>query len=233
MRRAVAAFFCAAVFAAGGAIAQQRPPALSEAAAAIVGTWEFSNADRDRICTLTLKSDPGAHGLRLEFDKDCANIFPIVKDVTAWRYSEGDLLRLIDARGRSIIEFSEVENGMFEAPTPGIGLLFLQNAAAAGPPPRRAEQVAGEWSLNRGDKPVCSLTLSGNPVGSAGDEFALRLQPGCDAAVARFNPAIWRIDRGELILSAANGQSWRFEPADQASWRRVPEATEPVTLVRR
>ena len=68
-----------------------------------------------------------------------------------------DLLYLLDARGRTLVEFSEVEDSIFEAPTPGVGVLFLQNAAAAGRP-RPPEQFAGDWAIVRkAGPPVCGL----------------------------------------------------------------------------
>ena len=41
---------------AGVALAQTPAP-LSDSARRVIGSWEFSNADRDRTCTATLKSD--------------------------------------------------------------------------------------------------------------------------------------------------------------------------------
>ena len=114
------------------AFAQKAPVApLGDQATALLGAWEFSNAERDKICTATFKNARTAVGYRVEFDRDCAARFPIVADVAGWTYPDDDLLRLFDAQGRVIAEFSEVEDGIFEAPTPGVGVLFLQNADAA------------------------------------------------------------------------------------------------------
>src|SRR4029078_1377012 len=144
-----------------GTVSAQAPSQLSESAKRVVGSWEFSNADRDRTCMATLKGEPGPAGLKIEFDANCANLFPIVKDIAGWKFPENDLLYFVDARGRSLVEFSEVEDGIFEAPTPGVGVLFLQKAAGAAAPPKPAEQVAGDWAiLRRGGAPVCLLSLA-------------------------------------------------------------------------
>ncbi len=80
-----------------------------------------------------------------------------MNDVVAWTFPENDLLRLLDAQGKALVEFSEVEDGIYEAPTPGVGVLFLQNPAAAGPPPKPPEQVAGDWAIMRGSgAPLCA-----------------------------------------------------------------------------
>src|SRR6478736_8387963 len=164
------------VWLAGVAFAQT-PATLGDSAKRVVGSWEFSNADRDRTCTATLKSDPAPGGLKIEFDTNCANLFPLVRDIAAWKFPENDLLYFVDARGKTIVEFSEVEDGIFEAPTPGVGVLFLQNAAAAAAPPKPAEQVAGDWAIVRkGGAPVCLLTLA---MTKAGENMAVTVKPGC------------------------------------------------------
>jgi protease inhibitor Inh len=213
-----------------GATLAQAPATLGESAKAVIGIWEFSNADRDKICTVTLKSDPAPVGFKAEFDKNCGSLFPLVNDIVGWNYPENDLLHLLDAQGKSLVEFSEVEDGIYEAPTPGIGVLFLQNAAAAGAAPKPPEQVAGDWAIVRANgTPLCRLTLA---TTTAQDGLALTVKPGCDPAVARLNLTLWRIDRDELMLVPARGNPWRFEEVDAKTWRRVPESNDPIMLVR-
>ena len=67
--------------------------------------------------------------------------------------------KVLDAKGKSVLEFSEVESGIYEAPKPGEGILFIQNASAAGPEPRTAAQMAGEWVIQRNGRQICALTL--------------------------------------------------------------------------
>jgi len=131
---------------AGPAVAQRAAtPTPSESEHEMVGTWELSNAERDKSCTATFKNTRAAVGWRVEFDKNCAAVFPIIATAAGWTFPDGDLLRLLDADGRTLTEFSEVEDGIYEAPTPGIGVLFLQNPDAAGrkpddnPEPERIE----------------------------------------------------------------------------------------------
>ena len=202
---------------------------LGDSAKALLGTWEFSNADRDKICTVTFKGDAAKVGFKLEFDPNCAGLFPLVSGVVGWKFPDNDLLSLLDADGKALVEFSEVEDGIYEAPTPGIGVLFLQNPAAAGAPPKPPAQVAGEWSITRGGAAVCALTLSAT---AAKDGFALTVKPGCDAAIAKLNFSHWRLDRDELMLVPAQGTPWRFEDVDNVSWRRLPESADQITLVR-
>jgi hypothetical protein len=201
-------------------------PAPPAAPRTMVGSWEFSNADREKICTLTFQT-----GRKLEFDPACAGHFPFTREIVGWSQADNDFLRLLGSNGKSVLEFSEVESGIFEAPRVGEGILFIQNPAGLGPAPKTAEQITGDWTLMlRTGKPLCGLTLSNTAVG---EEFAVRVQPPCDAVVARFAPTTWQMDRGEIVLRSANGQSWRFEEGEGAKWHRIPETANPILMVRK
>jgi hypothetical protein len=214
------------VMAAGAARAQ----AINDQAKAMIGTWEFSNADHDKTCTVTFKGDRAASGFKLEFDPKCAGDLPLLRDVAGWTYPDNDLLHLIDARGKSLADFSEVETGMYEAPTPGFGVLFLQNAADAATQPVPLEQVIGDWALMRGaGKPLCTFSLT---TGPADEGFALTVKPDCDPSIARLGFVRWKVDRDELMLTPARGNPWRFEQEDSNIWQRVPESANPYRLVR-
>lgn len=204
---------------------------LNDTAKSMAGAYEFSNADRDRRCTVDLKTDlAGAAGLKLEFDQACATVFPFVKDITGWTIDDSDFLRLNDAKGKPVLEMDEVEHGIFEVPRPGEGVLFLQSVAAVEPPPPTVEQMAGDWDIVHDGSKLCSLTLANKP---AGDGYALSVKPGCDAAIARFNPSSWQMDRSELLLMGVEDQTWRFEENDDKTWQRVPETPDPLLMVKR
>jgi hypothetical protein len=228
MRRAILLIACAfAVSAAAQALAQTAT--LGDSAKALIGTWEFSNADRDKICSATFKSDATKLGFKVEFEKKCAELFPVVSDVAAWTFPDNDLLRFVDSQGKALVEFSEVEDGIYEAPTPGLGVLFLQKPGA-GSQPKPAEQIAGDWAVTRrGGPPICILTLSANAVK---DGLALSVKPGCDAAIVRLNFTQWKLDDDELLLLPVRGTPWRFEDDDNNGWRRVPAGADQYTLTR-
>jgi hypothetical protein len=77
---------------------------------------------------------------------------------------------------------------------------------------------------------ICGMTLTNNDAGN--DNFQVFVKPRCDASVASFAPAFWRIERGELLLISARNGIWRFEADDNAQWRRVPDSADPFLLVR-
>jgi hypothetical protein len=134
------------------------PPAVPRTMA---GTWEFSNADREKTCTIMFRNENARVGRRIEFDPKCAALFPFVPEIVGWRLSDNDFLRLLDAQGNAVLEFSEVESGIFEAPKPGEGILFIQ------------------------------------------------------------------------MLRAANGQTWRFEEAEDSKWQRIPQTANPILMGRK
>jgi hypothetical protein len=195
----------------------------------MVGSWEFSNADHDKICRFNLRGEAAPGGYKLDIEKNCPNIFPSTKDMVGWAVDGYGSLRLLDAKGNAIIELTEAESGIYDGFEPGQGRYVLQSAAAA--PVRSAEEMFGDWAIARGTgKPICTLTLVNSP-GTA-EAFALKMKTGCDALVTRFNPTSWRMDQGDLVLISARGQSWRFEENDANTWQRVPEGADPVLLVR-
>ena len=219
-----------------GVIAQE-PPALSDAANAMIGNWEFSNADHDKICRFAFRADAVTGGYRVDVDRNCATLFPSTKEIAGWTLDSYGTLRLLDGRGNAVIELTEAEAGIFDGFQPGEGRYVLQSAAAA--PVRSAEELVGDWAIARGTgKPICVLTLANNPAASdknnpaGADNLSLKVKPGCDPFVARFGPTFWRIDRGDLILLSARGQTWRFEEDDANTWLRVPQTADPVLLVR-
>jgi hypothetical protein len=222
-----------AVAAAASQASAQNPITSSETFKTMIGKWEMSNADRDRTCQLTFKTDPSGALFKLDLDKACTAQMPELKDVTGWTIGGLDLVKLMDGKGKAVFEFSEVENGIFEAQRPGEGVFFMQNAgttaAAANVP---LEQMAGDWGVVRGSgKTVCVITLSNTAAGE--DAFALSVKPGCQTFVTGFNPAAWYLDRGELVLKSSKaGRFWRFEANNPTTWQRVPEGPEPVNLVR-
>ena len=238
MKRLVA--IAAAVIWVGAALAQAPPPAApatpaapaeGESAKKVIGTWEFSNADHDKVCTAVFKADKTAVGFKVEFDANCAALFPLVSGVAGWTFANNDLLKLLDAQGRPLVEFSEVEDGIFEAPTPGVGVLFLQTpAAAAAPEPDQPDKLAGNWTIARSNGgPLCKLTLAAT---AAGEGYALTVQPGCAKSIEDLKFTQWQLKQGELTLVPTKGNPWRFEEVDTQTWRRISEGAVQMILQR-
>ena len=92
----------------------------------MVGQWELSTAGRDKTCVVTLKNETSPQGLKLELEKGCGDALPFSKSIVAWSVKGLDIVRLQDAKGESIIDFTEVESGIFEGRREGEGIYLLQ-----------------------------------------------------------------------------------------------------------
>lgn len=197
---------------------------------AVAGAWELSNAAREKTCIAHLKTDLVLGGAKLELETACATVFPTLKEAAVWTVAD-EVLRLLDAKGKTLLLLTEVESGMYEGERQGEGLFFLQNIAAVGQEDRKPSQLVGDWTLMRGGKPLCVITLSTNKFGY--DKFSLKVSSGCDAFISGFGPAAWRMDRGELVLISDRAEEWRFEETEPLSWQRIPVNNDPIRLVRK
>jgi hypothetical protein len=197
----------------------------------MIGQWELSTTERNKTCVVTLKNDSTPQGLKLELEPACATALPFTKAITAWNIRGLDIVRLQDAAGEAVIDFTEVESGIFEGLRQGEGIYILQNLAAARSLAKSMDQMIGDWAMVRGNgQSICGLTLTNTEASP--DNFQVFLKPRCDPAVTAFAPTQWRLERGELLLMSANGDVWHFEADDNAQWRRVPDAADPLIMLR-
>jgi Protease inhibitor Inh len=197
----------------------------------MIGQWELSTTERSKTCVVTLKSDSTPQGLKLELEPGCPAALPFTKDITAWSIKGLDIVRLQDAAGESVIDFTEVESGIFEGLRQGEGIYILQNLAAARSLAKSMDQMIGDWAMVRSNgESICGLTLTNTEASQ--DNFQVFLKPKCDPAIAAFAPTQWRLDHGQILLLSASGEAWQFEADDNAQWRRVPDSADPLILLR-
>ena len=232
-----AILFALAAFLMIGALAPAaaQAPAPSDAAKGMVGAWELSDADHEKTCMVNFKLTPAGGNYSLEPEKKCGDVFPGIRGVAGWAFGRTDNLVLTDAAGKQVLELLEVEAGIYEGLRPNEGRYILQNAAvAAASRDRPADDLFGDWTLVRSTagtgKPICSLTLA-NTAASA-DSFAVTVKPGCDQQIARFGPASWKMERGQLVVQSGKGEIWRFEESEPNTWTRVPASRGALSLVR-
>jgi hypothetical protein len=218
-----------AVLIAGGdrARAQDAPTLKKD----MIGQWELSTTERSKTCVVTLKGDGPAQGMKLELEPGCAAALPFTKDINAWSIAGLDIVRLQDAAGQPVIDFTEVESGILEGLRQGEGIYILQNLAAARSLAKSMDQMIGDWAMVRGNgQPICGLTLTNNEAGK--DNFQVFLKPKCDPVVAAFAPTQWRLDHGQMLLMSQSGETWQFEADDNAQWRKVPDSADPLIMLR-
>jgi hypothetical protein len=210
-------------------------PARAQDAASLkkemIGQWELSTTERSKTCVVTMKNEGSSQALKLELEPSCAAALPFTKGITAWSIKGLDIVRLQDGAGQPVIDFTEVESGIFEGLREGEGVYILQNLAAARSLAKSMDQMIGDWQMVRGNgRPICGLTLTNTEA--TGDNFQVFLKPKCDPAIAAFGPVQWRLDRGQIILMSKTGDIWQFEADDNAQWRRVPDTADGLIMVR-
>jgi len=197
----------------------------------MIGQWELSTTERSKTCVVTIKNEAAPGGLKLELEPGCAAALPFTQDIKAWSIKGLDIVRLQDATGTSVIDFTEVESGIFEGLRQGEGVYILQNLAAARSLAKSMDQMIGDWQIVRGNgRPICALTLTNTEA--TADNFQVFVKPRCDPAVAAFGPVQWRLERGQIILQSKNGDTWQFEADDNAQWRRVPDSADGLVMLR-
>jgi hypothetical protein len=198
----------------------------------MIGQWELATTDRSKTCVVTLKNDSAPQGLKLELEPGCAAALPFTKDITAWSIKGlGDIVRLQDAAGQPVVDFTEVETGIFEGMRTGEGIYILQNLAAARSLAKSMDQMIGDWAMVRGNgQTICGLTLTNTEA--TADNFQVFLKPKCDPTVAAFAPTQWRLEHGQILLMSASGETWQFEADDNAQWRQVPDSADPLIMLR-
>jgi hypothetical protein len=211
------------------------PPARSQDASSLkkdmIGQWELSTTERSKTCVVTMKGDASPQGFKLELERTCPAALPFTKDIAAWSIKGLDIVRLQDAAGQPVIDFTEVESGIFEGLRTGEGVYILQNLAAARSLAKSMDQMIGDWSMVRGNgQTVCGLTLTNTEASP--DNFQVFLKPKCDPAITAFAPTQWRLDHGQMILMSKGGQTWQFEADDNAQWRRVPDSADGLVMMR-
>ncbi|MDU1670817.1 MAG: AprI/Inh family metalloprotease inhibitor, partial [Bradyrhizobium sp.] len=94
---------------------------------AMIGQWELATTERSKTCVLTLKPDAAPRGQKLELEPGCAAALPFTKDIAGWTVKGLDIVSLQSANGEAVIDFTEVESGIFEGLRQGEGVYILQN----------------------------------------------------------------------------------------------------------
>lgn len=209
-------------------------PAVREAGARLAAPFRLANADGSRTCPFTLKAEPSGPGLAVEFDRQGCAVIAFSAQVVAWLPDPSGSVRLLNAQGRTVAEFTEGANGSYEALREGDGVYFLGNPAATDEDAEiKVEEVVGEWDLARqAGTPVCRVTLLDQPAGN-GKGKALAIASGCDPALLRFGPVAWDIEGGNILVRGDTDTAViRFARQEDGGWARTPERGRPLLMNR-
>lgn len=232
LRRLVGVALLAAAFATAAA-AQQAAKPDPEAVRALAANYALANADGDRKCPITLDAKPAGPVLTLVFDRPaCVALFAFLGDVAGWLPGPGGSIRLTRANARPVLEFTEGAGGTYEGIREGDAVYFLTNLQYSDPAdaPQFADLV-GDWNLSRpGGPAICRISLTDEPA--TNESFNARVDANCDATITRFGPVAWRLERGDVLLFARNGDKLRFGRQEGGDWMKIPDTPRPLVMSR-
>lgn len=200
---------------------------------ALASNYELTSADGSLKCPMTLEARTTGPGLLLTFDrKQCTPLFGFLSEVAVWRPGVAGAILFVSADERTIAEFTEGVGGVYEAIRENDAVYFLANLQFVDPSQRvQIADLFGEWSLARpGGQEICRITLTEDVAGN--ELFAARVDPQCDAAIGKLGLEFWRLDRGDVLLRARDGEALRFERQEDGTWNKVPEKPQPLVLSR-
>lgn len=211
-------------------------PAVKDLAAQKAKDYVLASADGERQCPLTLKADPAAQGFLLQFDRPiCEAALPFLSQVAGWVPDESGALHFLNAQGRTVAEFTEATGGSYEALREGDGVYFLSDPGMKEGTEVTEAEVSGDWDLAAGAaggaaKPLCRWTLTDVPAPKGGK--AVKVAPGCDAALERLAPVAWQLEGGNILITPRSGAPIRFARQEDGGWARVPERGRPLLMSR-
>lgn len=70
------------------------------------GRWTISDDLAAKTCAVELLREPVIGGMRIDVGPGCAEAFPVMADITAWRLLEGWVIDLADAERKTRVRFS-------------------------------------------------------------------------------------------------------------------------------
>jgi len=96
-----------------------------ELVADMFSPWTISNAEGDKDCMVVLKRGQTIGGMEIEVAPNCAALFPVMDDITAWRLMEGWAIDLVDAERKTRIRF-ETPDDIYVAYPETDGIFTIQ-----------------------------------------------------------------------------------------------------------
>lgn len=230
------------------------PAGTPETVRQLVGRWDLVQAGAARQCTLTLGAETAGSGRVVRFPAICRRALPFLATVASWDAVPGNIPRLDDASGRTVLQFRKRGRAHEWEGTGPDGKQYVLSAIdrpRAAPPPSPAEQAAlaarrttqvdvasapspdtlpGRYAMMRQrNREACRLILDG----AGSDRSPARFDGACgDTGLSIFDPSGWRYAAGRLTLVARRGHTIDLVFED-GLWRKDPAIGAPLMLQKR
>lgn len=227
---------------------------------AVLGRWDLTLVESDKICRVTLRPEPTHGGLHIAMPAGCRRSLPILATVGAWILPGADHLDLADVYGRSVLDFAMAADATLTAsgpkgetyrlapvdeasPQKNAPILDQRGAQPAVEPVKlaakansasatlRPSDVAGRYSvLREGGKDTGCMVTLDGAVKAGGGGKA-SLAPACrDQGIVIFDPTAWQILNGRLVLTARKGHTTHLDPQPDGVWLKDPKEGKSLGL---
>lgn len=121
MRKVLLSLVCLAGFS-GLAGAEE----VADMTSLMAGPWEFSDAN-NKTCRIEFSAEAAIHGFSATPEAGCKDVWAKAEDISGWTLLPDGSLRLLDPLGKSLMDFPESENGLYQHLTDGKSDYALAN----------------------------------------------------------------------------------------------------------
>ena len=198
------------------AAAQDDEGGSLELAAELAGEWQIVPVDGRRACTVKLGLEPARGGWRAAPDPLCATDAPAASKAVGWTFEDG--MRLLDAKGGTLMRFEEDETALPAFPSVAAPQFYLIPAIAGFEALRQPGEWEGAWQFNaKGQKP-CILQF-GPPANLAAPREGGRvtIRRCRNKALSRMER--WYMEGMRVLLSGPDDAQIAFAPDGAATHR--------------
>ena len=208
---------------AAGAAAQEDAGTSLAMAADLAGDWQIVPVDGAPVCPVTLTLQPARGGWQAAAGAPCATYAPAAAKATGWTFEDG--MRLLDARGATVMRFEEDETALPASPGVAAPQFYLVPAIKGFERLRQPGEWEGPWQFTAKGQRSCILQF-GPPANLAAPKEGGRVSVRkCRSkALARMNR--WTMEGMRLLLSGPHDAQIAFAPdgaethrSDDGRWR--------------
>jgi hypothetical protein len=195
-----------------GAVAQEAP----EIAAELAGEWQIVPVDGLLACTVTLGLGPARGGWQATPGPLCATYAPDAAKATGWTFEDG--MRLLDAKGATVMRFEEDETALPASPSVAAPRFYLIPAIPGFESLRPPGEWEGPWQFTAKGQRPCILQFGPparvDPQHVGGTVSVRRCR---NAGLRRMTR--WYAEGMSLILAGPNDAQIAFAPDGAATHR--------------
>lgn len=228
------------------------------AAPSLTGPYDLTEPAQHRECRLVLRGEAAAQGHAVAMPAGCHKAFAVLASVVSWSEAGDGGVRLVDAFGQPVLDFTLAQGGLAATGPQGemlrlapagrrlgaaaavapVQVAAAQPAAAAAPaaagPALKPAEIAGRYAVlrDKGRDTGCMVTLDEKARGPGGTFKAL-LAPACrDQGIVIFDPVGWQVVSGRLVLTARKGHTTHLDHQSDGTWLKDPKEGKSLGLRR-